>query len=635
MFGKSDPCCEIYLNNVKCGATAVIKKTLNPVWEDEEFDVMLPMEGLEEAEVRCEVWDWDLTGRGSFLGEVIFKGAELLGLKGDELGYDLQKKTDGQYKKKKQKTVGGRLTLAASVSDPENVYADIVPLHIVHKPTLQLTVASAKGLKKADTFGLSDPKCLIFLDDVQVGATAVIDNSLKPVWEDEVFDITLPDEGFETCVLKVQVYDWDTTGKGEFLGQVSMYGGQLLGLSGDVTAYELQKQGGDADQAFGNIVAAKKAAGLMKQFVTKQKANREAGGGDNDGGGGEEKAEGNAGGATNTAKSDKKALKEEKKMAKANKFVQGWLSLAGSVRDPENCFADIEPVRIVPKPTLSVTIVSAKGLKKADMFGKSDPCCEIYLNNVKCGATAVIKKTLNPVWEDEEFDVTLPMEGLEEAEVRCEVWDWDLTGRGSFLGEVLFKGAELLGLKGDELGYDLQKKTDGQYKKKKQKTVGGRLTLAASVSDPENLYAGIMVVKAEAKPTLRIHVKSAANLKKADMFGKSDPCCEIYLNDEQMGATAVIKKTLNPVWEDEVFEVTLPIGDVEGCELRIECWDWDVTGRGGFLGQVVFTGSELLGASGGDSAHELCKKEGKKKQKTVGGQLMLAMDIHGVGDATD
>ena len=46
------------------------------------------------------------------------------------------------------------------------------------------------------------------------------------------------------------------------------------------------------DQAFGGIAAAKKAARLMQQFVTKQKSNRAAGDGDNVGDGGEGKQEG-------------------------------------------------------------------------------------------------------------------------------------------------------------------------------------------------------------------------------------------------------------------------------------------------------------------------------------------------------
>ena len=182
--------------------------------------------------------------------------------------------------------------------------------------------------------------------------------------------------------------------------------------------------------------------------------------------------------------------------------------------------------------------------------------------------------------------------------------------------------------------------------------------------------------------SLRVTVLSATNLKRADLFGKTDARCEVYLNDVSLGRTSVRKKTLNPTWggpgdaTPNAFDVVLPAhptpndsGDdsallawFHACKLRVECHDVDALKRGAFHGEVVLGGADLLrlagpgsesesesesaakssgaansaaGArSGSDSpapaplSFELGKKPGvKKKQKYVRGQLRLRLEL--------
>ena len=49
---------------------------------------------------------------------------------------------------------------------------------------------------------------------------------------------------------------------------------------------------------------------------------------------------------------------------------------------------------------------------------------------------------------------------------------------------------------------------------------------------------------------VRVHVVRAADLTKADLFGKSDPFVQLTWRGEKVGKTQVIKGTLNPVWEE-------------------------------------------------------------------------------------
>ena len=105
-------------------------------------------------------------------------------------------------------------------------------------------------------------------------------------------------------------------------------------------------------------------------------------------------------------------------------------------------------------------IERALNLPKADLFGESDPMvfvnwCSTQLGGEmkEIGRTGCIPKTLNPVWEDEEFSLDVPKEidNLEDWEsiiLYIEVWDIDQEKKGDFLGCVILSGVPLRGLLG-------------------------------------------------------------------------------------------------------------------------------------------------------------------------------------------
>ncbi|KAI0463797.1 hypothetical protein LJB42_002803 [Komagataella kurtzmanii] len=80
---------------------------------------------------------------------------------------------------------------------------------------------------------------------------------------------------------------------------------------------------------------------------------------------------------------------------------------------------------------------------------------------------------------------------------------------------------------------------------------------------------------------LSVTVLKGKDLPSADRNGKSDPFCEIYLNDNQVYKTKKIKRTLNPEW-NESFDVE--IGNRCGSILNIDCIDWDVASHNDKLG---------------------------------------------------
>ncbi|PHZ11710.1 uncharacterized protein RHIMIDRAFT_313919 [Rhizopus microsporus ATCC 52813] len=72
---------------------------------------------------------------------------------------------------------------------------------------------------------------------------------------------------------------------------------------------------------------------------------------------------------------------------------------------------------------LTVTLISAKNLKAADKSGTSDPYVKFTVNGEVVHKSATIKKTINPIWKGETFQV--PIVSRVTASFRIEVFDWN------------------------------------------------------------------------------------------------------------------------------------------------------------------------------------------------------------------
>ena len=54
-----------------------------------------------------------------------------------------------------------------------------------------------------------------------------------------------------------------------------------------------------------------------------------------------------------------------------------------------------------------LTICAAEDVMKADRFGKSDPYCRIFFNDVEIGRTPIVRNTLSPVWDETQTEFIL------------------------------------------------------------------------------------------------------------------------------------------------------------------------------------------------------------------------------------
>eukprot|EP01036_Dinobryon_divergens_P039160 gene39160-51553_t len=64
---------------------------------------------------------------------------------------------------------------------------------------------------------------------------------------------------------------------------------------------------------------------------------------------------------------------------------------------------------------------------------------------------------------------------------------------------------------------------------------------------------------AEDEKDVEITVLAASELAKVDTFGKTDAYCIVTWHDSVLGKTVTVRKTLDPVWEDQTFTLRVPI----------------------------------------------------------------------------
>ena len=154
------------------------------------------------------------------------------------------------------------LLLPAELKQLKNLEARFQALRV------QLHVASAFGLQRAaGQFGApNDVFAIVFLDGAEVGRTAVCRSTEAPAWENEVFELQLPEEP-STALVRVELWADGAVGGGggetgaaaaAFLGEVVLRGSdELLGLGPTPKELPLQPQprlGGEPSAFVGGVL---------------------------------------------------------------------------------------------------------------------------------------------------------------------------------------------------------------------------------------------------------------------------------------------------------------------------------------------------------------------------------------------
>lgn len=103
---------------------------------------------------------------------------------------------------------------------------------------------------------------------------------------------------------------------------------------------------------------------------------------------------------------------------------------------------------------MTVTALSASGLRAADKSGTSDPYCVFYVNNDKVYKTETYKKQLSPVFKNETF--VAPIARRNKAKFHVKIYDWDQIGANTLLAEGDIPIADLESFAAKEVHVPLQ-----------------------------------------------------------------------------------------------------------------------------------------------------------------------------------
>ncbi|XP_028843718.1 double C2-like domain-containing protein alpha isoform X2 [Denticeps clupeoides] len=261
--------------------------------------------------------------------------------------------------------------------------------------------------------------------------------------------------------------------------------------------------------------------------------------------------------------------------------------------------------------TLDCTILRAKGLKPMDFNGLADPYVKLHLLPGACKAnklkTRTVRNSLNPVWNETLTYVGITEEDMHRKTLRLSVCDEDKLTHNEFIGEsrVALRrvkpdqtkrfytclehpppmpsptamGAALRGI-----SCYLREWENEQLHSLEER---GRLLLSLQYLSPSDEGDGD-----RRRGGLCVGVQRCAHLAAMDVNGFSDPYVKIYLKPDvqkkSKHKTAVIKKTLNPEFNEEFF-YEISLSELATKMLEVTVWDYDLGRSNDFIGGVCLS----------------------------------------------
>ncbi|KAL4144256.1 hypothetical protein PRNP1_013394 [Phytophthora ramorum] len=256
------------------------------------------------------------------------------------------------------------------------------------------------------------------------------------------------------------------------------------------------------------------------------------------------------------------------------------------------------PDGLAPTPSSVVELrFRCKGLKKSDFLSQSDPFIVIYMQEAQkrgwreIGRTETIQNTPDPTFA-KSFQVDFFFEEVQR--LRVEVFDRDSSSERlsdhDFLGCVEITMGQLMSSKGQSAVLKLLQNDKSRH-------------------HVHNL-SGHVVIDAEEVSTCADMVNVRFTATKLDnkdgWFGASDPFLNIYrLRDENADPLAttswslvwrseVVMNNCDPKWRRATLSVqTLCNGNLSRL-LKIECMDWEKSGKHQFIGSCTVKAAEFV-----------------------------------------
>lgn len=227
----------------------------------------------------------------------------------------------------------------------------------------------------------------------------------------------------------------------------------------------------------------------------------------------------------------------------------------------------VQPPPDLPTGILRYTVSQAKDLDSSkSMIGQLSPYAIMSVNNKEIHTTAIKKRKNSPIWEEfEEVLITNKSKctlGLKIKDDRGlaadpELGNWNM--KLDLLMSDLAKGNEWFNLANTKSG---KVKLRAQWKP---------VAIKGSVgSGGYVIPIGVM----------RVHFKSAKDLRNLEAVGKSDPYGRVLLNGIEKAKTVVFNNELNPKWDEVLY---IPVHNAREM-LTLEVMDAEKMGSDRSLG---------------------------------------------------
>ncbi|PNS15635.1 hypothetical protein CAC42_4087 [Sphaceloma murrayae] len=225
------------------------------------------------------------------------------------------------------------------------------------------------------------------------------------------------------------------------------------------------------------------------------------------------------------------------------------------------------------------TVESAKELDGSkSLIGQLNPYAVLLLNGKEVHVSQKLKRTNNPIWPDATKELLIT--DRKKAKLALVIKDDRDLASDPIIGTYQIRLADMLDLteKGQEW-YNLAGVNSGRAKMTLQ---WKPVALSGSVGGSGGYITPIGV--------MRIHLKSAKELRNLETMGKSDPYARVMLSGIQKGRTVTFKNNLDPDWDEVIY---VPVHSNRE-KLIVEVMDEEKLGKDRSLGSVEIATADYV-----------------------------------------
>ncbi|KAG8417144.1 Tricalbin-2, variant 2 [Metarhizium acridum] len=621
LVGLLNPYAVMFLNGKIVHQTKILKRTNNPIWDNGSKEILIT--DRRKAKLGVTIKD--------DRGLISDPSLGMYQIKLDEI---LDCMAQGKEWYQLSGTQSGRVKMMAqwrpvAISGVIGTGGYSTPIGV-----MRLHFQKATDLRNFESFGKSDPYVRVLLSGIDKARTVTFKNDLNPEW-DEVLYVPIHSPRDR---LTLEVMDAEKVGKDRSLGLVELFAGDFVHQeeTGEYMVNDKKSVRNEGLRLHGKGIAKGTLTYTAAFYPCLNVADPEEEEKEEEE---EEEEEGGVEAPTKTEKANGKAASGDKSEETPRASVDRS-SNAGKFRAS------------MDKPPANLEKVNSNGGSgKADSETTSR-------RSVERQGPPKIRLSPEELLKHESgllifrlLDAELP-----ESHSRLEIYVDDMayasyiTSTAPFrtykfdeIGDCVIRELDFSRLtlkarkKGDDKDQTLAQLTGNTMETLKQ-CLNNPTMLKLRTDDGKDGWVKVSLkyipIKMELDPSesinnmgkLRVDVLDAAELPSADRNGKSDPYCKFELNGEEVYKTKVIKKTLNPTW-NEYFEVAVP--SRTAAKFSVDVYDYDFADKPDFLGAAVINLDSLEPFKASESKYILDGKSGTIRLRLLFRPDYITRSIHG------